>query len=44
MLGELTASAIRDAVTDPVAPLANAVRAIRDATGALQVTAWEIRG
>ncbi len=44
MLGDLTASAIRESVVDPVAPLASAVRAIRDATGALQVTAWEIRG
>ena len=44
MLGDLTASAIRESVVDPVAPLASAVRAIRDATSALQVTAWEIRG
>jgi diguanylate cyclase (GGDEF)-like protein/excisionase family DNA binding protein len=43
MLGDLTASAIRESVVDPVAPLASAVRAIRDATSALQVTAWEIR-
>ncbi len=44
MLGDLTASAIRESMVDPGAPLASAVRAIRDATSSLQVTAWEIRG
>jgi diguanylate cyclase (GGDEF)-like protein/excisionase family DNA binding protein len=44
MLGDLTASAIRTAGGDPGAPLGNAVRAIRDATGALQVSAWQIHG
>jgi diguanylate cyclase (GGDEF)-like protein len=42
ILGDLTAGAIREAVIDPSAPLASAVRAIRDATGALQVTAWRL--
>jgi diguanylate cyclase (GGDEF)-like protein/excisionase family DNA binding protein len=42
LLGELTASAIREAVVDPNAPLTSAVRAIRDATGALQVSAWRL--
>ena len=42
MLGDLTSSAIHDAVVDASAPLQNAVRAIRDATGALQVTAWRL--
>jgi diguanylate cyclase (GGDEF)-like protein/excisionase family DNA binding protein len=42
ILGDLTASAIRDAVVDAHAPLASAVRAIRDATGAIQVTAWRL--
>jgi diguanylate cyclase (GGDEF)-like protein len=44
ILGELTASAIKDAATDPVATLVSAVRATRDATGALQVTAWRVVG
>jgi len=42
LLGELTASAMSEAVIDPNAPLASAVRAIRDATGALQVSAWRL--
>ena len=42
ILGDLTSSAIRDAVVDANAPLATAVRTIRDATGALQVTAWRL--
>ena len=42
-LGELTASAIREAVKDPAAPLAAAVRAIREAIGAQQVTAWRLQ-
>jgi diguanylate cyclase (GGDEF)-like protein/excisionase family DNA binding protein len=43
ILGDITASAIGDALTDPTAPLTNAVRAIRDATGALQVSAWRLQ-
>jgi diguanylate cyclase (GGDEF)-like protein/excisionase family DNA binding protein len=42
ILGDLTADAVREAVIDPNVPLASAVRAIRDATGALQVTAWRL--
>ncbi|HLX35532.1 MAG TPA: GAF domain-containing protein [Candidatus Limnocylindrales bacterium] len=41
-LGDLTSAAVREAVIDPNAPLARAVRAIRDATGDLQVTAWRL--
>jgi len=43
VLGDVTASAVREAVIDPNAPLATAIRAIRDATGALQVSAWRLR-
>ena len=42
LLGDLTSAATREAVIDPQAPLASAVRAIRDATGALQVSAWRL--
>ena len=42
ILGDITSSAIREAVVDANVPLASAVRAIRDATGALQVTAWRL--
>jgi diguanylate cyclase (GGDEF)-like protein/excisionase family DNA binding protein len=42
LLGDLTSAAIREAVVDPEAPLASAIRAIRDATGALQVSAWRL--
>jgi diguanylate cyclase (GGDEF)-like protein len=44
ILGDVTAAAIHDAVVDPGAPLASAVRAIRDATAAIQVTAWQLHG
>ena len=45
LLGELSAlggSAMRDALTSPDAPLAAAVRAIRDALGATHVSAWRV--
>jgi diguanylate cyclase (GGDEF)-like protein len=42
ILGDLTSSAVREAVIDPNAPLASAVRAIRDSTAAIQVSAWRL--
>jgi diguanylate cyclase (GGDEF)-like protein len=39
-LGEVTASALRAAVADPGAPMTEAVRVIRDATGMPLVVAW----
>jgi diguanylate cyclase (GGDEF)-like protein/excisionase family DNA binding protein len=45
LAGELSAingSAIRDALTNPDAPLSAAVRAIRDTLGGLQVSAWRL--
>jgi diguanylate cyclase (GGDEF)-like protein/excisionase family DNA binding protein len=39
-LSVLSASAIRDALTSPDAPLNAALRAIRDALGAVHVSAW----
>jgi len=45
LVGELSAlggSAIQDALSDPGAPLLAAVRAIRDALDAMQVSAWQV--
>ncbi|MBI3750364.1 MAG: GAF domain-containing protein [Chloroflexi bacterium] len=41
-LGEVTATALRTAVTDADAPIAAAVQAIRAATGVLLVIAWRL--
>jgi len=43
-LGDVTASALRDALTDADAPLAAAVKAIRDATNVPLVVAWRLVG
>ena len=45
LVGELSAlsgSAIRDALSSPGAPLAAAIRAIRDALGAVHASAWRL--
>ena len=45
LLGELSTlggSAIRDALTNPEAPLAAAVRVVRDALGATHASAWRV--
>ena len=41
-LGDVTANALREAVTDPDAPVTEAVGEIRDATGAPLVVAWRL--
>jgi len=41
-LSAINASAIRDALTSPDAPLAGALRAIRDALRAVHVSAWRL--
>jgi diguanylate cyclase (GGDEF)-like protein/excisionase family DNA binding protein len=41
-IGDVTATAMREAVTDPEAPVKAAVRAIRDSTGAPLVAAWRL--
>ena len=41
-LSDLSASAIRDALTSPGAPLVAALRAVRDSLGALHVSAWRL--
>jgi diguanylate cyclase (GGDEF)-like protein/excisionase family DNA binding protein len=44
MLGDVTANALRQAVNDPDAPMAEAVAAIRDATGTPLVAVWRLLG
>jgi diguanylate cyclase (GGDEF)-like protein/excisionase family DNA binding protein len=41
-LASLAGSAIKDVLANPQAPLAGAVRAIRETTGAVQVSAWQL--
>src|SRR5438093_2660907 len=43
-LSAISASAIRDALTSPDAPLNAGLRAIRDALGAVHVSAWRVDG
>ena len=43
-LGEVTATAMRAAVTDPDVPLKDAVRALRELTGLSLVVAWRLQG
>jgi diguanylate cyclase (GGDEF)-like protein/excisionase family DNA binding protein len=43
-LGDITASGMREAVSDAARPLATAVRAIHEATAAVLVVAWRLDG